>query len=60
MEILLCFWALLTVKYGRFFNLVLFGHRDEKKIETSFPYFGVKLSCVCLLFAYRKKVMTYS
>ena len=27
---------------------------------TSFPYFGVKLSCVCLLFAYRKKVMTYS
>ena len=28
--------------------------------KTSFPYFGVKLSCVCLLFAYRKKVMTYS
>ena len=27
---------------------------------TSFPYFGVKLSCVCLLFAYRKKVITYS
>ena len=27
--------------------------------ETSLPYFGVKLSCVCLVFAYRK-VMTYS
>ena len=23
--------------------------------ETSLPYFGVKLSCVCLMFAYRKK-----
>ena len=22
---------------------------------TSWPYFGVKLSCVCLMFAYRKK-----
>ena len=27
---------------------------------TSLPYFGVKLSCVCLMFAYRKKIMTYS
>ena len=26
---------------------------------TSWPYFGVKLICVCLKFAYRKKVMTY-
>ena len=25
-----CFWALLTVKYGRFFTLVLFGYRYEK------------------------------
>ena len=25
------------------------------KVITSLPYFGVKLSCVCLLFAYRKK-----
>ena len=24
--------------------------------ETSFPYFGVKLSCVCLMIAYRKKL----
>ena len=23
--------------------------------ETSLPYFGVKLSCVCLMFADRKK-----
>ena len=23
--------------------------------QTSLPYFGVKLSCVCLMFAYRKK-----
>ena len=23
---------------------------------TSLPYFGVKLSCVCLMFAYRKKL----
>ena len=27
---------------------------------TSLPYFGVKLSCVCLMFAYKKKIMTYS
>ena len=33
MELSLCFWALLTVKYGRFFPLVLFGHMDEKKVE---------------------------
>ena len=25
-------------------------------IITSLPYFGVKLSCVCLMFAYRKKL----
>ena len=30
------------------------------KRKTSLPYFRVKLSCVCLMFAYRKKVMTYS
>ena len=24
-------------------------------VLTSLPYFGVKLSCVCLMFAYRKK-----
>ena len=27
---------------------------------TSLPYFRVKLNCVCLMYAYRKKVMTYS
>ena len=26
-------------------------------ITTSFPYFGVKLSCVCLMIAYRKKCL---
>ena len=25
-------------------------------VLTSFPYFGVKLSCVCLMIAYRKKL----
>ena len=29
-----------------------------KLIKTSLPYFRVKLSCVCLMFAYRKKIMT--
>ena len=29
--------------------------RNEKKEITSLPYFGVKLSCVCLMFAYRNK-----
>ena len=24
-------------------------------VKTSFPYFGVKLSCICLMIAYRKK-----
>ena len=37
MEFSLCFWALLTVKYGRFFTLVLFGHMDEKKVEKFDP-----------------------
>ena len=27
----------------------------QKYLVTSLPYFGVKLSCVCLMFAYRKK-----
>ena len=29
---------------------------NTKLIETSFPYFGVKLSFVCLMIAYRKKL----
>ena len=28
---------------------------SNQKMKTSLPYFGVKLSCVCLMFAYRKK-----
>ena len=29
--------------------------RIKNNISTSFPYFGVKLSCVWLMFALRKK-----
>ena len=29
------------------------------KVNTSLPYFGVKLSCVCLMFAYRKIAYRY-
>ena len=28
---------------------------NVKQLKTSLPYFGVKLSCACLMFAYRKK-----
>ena len=28
----------------------------SKSDKTSFPYFGVKLSCVCLMIAYRKNL----
>ena len=38
----------------------LFGHILMIDDVTSLPYFRVKLSCVCLMFAFRKKVMTYS
>ena len=32
--------------------------KDDADFEviTSLPYFGVKLSCVCLMFPYRKKL----
>ena len=33
----LCFWALVTVKYGRFFTLVLLRHMDEIKVEKIDP-----------------------
>ena len=36
------------------------GKTTTNIMLTSLPYFRVKLSCVCLMFAYRKKVMTYS
>ena len=29
----------------------------RKKEATSLPYFGVQLSCVCLMFADRKKLV---
>jgi len=28
---------------------------DSSQKKTSWPYFRVKLNCVCLMFAYRKK-----
>ena len=31
-----------------------FANISLKLMKTSLPYFGVKLSCVCLMFAYRK------
>ena len=34
---------------------VIFKSFDNNK-KTSFPYFGVKLSFVCLMIAYRKKL----
>ena len=37
MEFSLSFWALLIVKYGRFFTLVLFWHMDLKKVEKFNP-----------------------
>ena len=36
------------------------GKTTTNIMLTSLPYFRVKLSCVCLMFAYRKKVVTYS
>ena len=36
-EFSFCFCAPLTVKYGRFFTLVLFGHMDKKKVEKFDP-----------------------
>ena len=41
-------------------NLFLSAIIISTEFYTSFPYFRVKLSCVCLMFAYRKKVMAYS
>ena len=40
--------------------MILFSYFDldmiQQKDTTSLPYFRVKLSCVCLMFAYRKKL----
>ena len=35
----------------------MFDETVPKREETSFPYFGVKLSCVCLRIAYRKNCL---
>ena len=39
----------------------LYIYKYLKTIQkyTSLPYFGVKLSCVCLMFADRKKAYSY-
>ena len=39
---------------NHFWNIALFTKFNLT--ITSFPYFGVKLSCVCLMIAYRKKL----
>ena len=41
-------------------NAMDWSRNKKFELRTSLPYFRVKLSCVCLMFAYRKKVMTYS
>ena len=38
-----------------FFHSFVVGKVFLFVMRTSLPYFGVKLSCVCLMFAYRKK-----
>ena len=38
------------------YNCSLQNSSELNKGETSLPYFGVTLSCVCLMFAYRKKI----
>ena len=57
-------WSSLPKKIHLLFNLWIHlqvnaqESRDGQilfEVKTSFPYFGVKLSCVCLMFAYRKK-----
>ena len=42
-------------------NMPICGNKFiyAKKLQTSLPYFGVKLSCVCLMFAYRKIAYSY-
>ena len=47
--------------YTTCFNYIINTGEERKKIlkfliGTSFPYFRVKLSCVCLMIAYRKKL----
>ena len=37
-------------------NTLIINCQYTFKYQTSFPYFGVKLSCVCLMFDYKKKL----
>ena len=36
------------------------GFFNAAKVQTSLPYFGVKLSCVCLAYVCLKKKIAYS
>ena len=40
---------------NRIIDIIYFANYRNNGIKTSLPYFRVKLSCVCLMFAYRKK-----
>ena len=33
----------------------MINNNDQSLVKTSWPYFRVKLSCVCLKFTYKKK-----
>ena len=43
--------------YARTHNIRIYRSASQ---TTSLPYFGVKLSCVCLFLLKGRKVMTYS
>ena len=50
--------SMANIHYVPEVNILDTLHPDTKMniIMTSFPDFGVKLSCVCLMIAYRKKM----
>ena len=47
------------IDYTSIFTICGGGTKESIKTLTSLPYFGVKLSCVCLMFAYRIKAYSY-
>ena len=55
-----CLWSHFSYfsNISKRYNSMMFKMKLD--IDASLPYFGVELSCVCLMFTYRKKVMTYS
>ena len=38
-------------------SIIFEGFEVNERNQTSFPYFGVKLSCVCLMIAYKKNCL---